>query len=155
MWTVTKTFGQDLGLSCCYRQWRDERHCRYLHGYALTFHAMFAGPTLDHRNWLVSFGSFGKVKEYLKDRYDHKLLVAADDPMRPLLEALNNKVAQVMIVDVIGAEAFAHDLMNFIDMELENMGAAKGCELVEVTCEERPGNRASFTPLELRMRQTR
>jgi 6-pyruvoyltetrahydropterin/6-carboxytetrahydropterin synthase len=40
---ATKTYGDDLGLSVAFRQWRADSHCRYLHGYAigvrLTFEA--------------------------------------------------------------------------------------------------------------------
>ena len=40
-WQVTKTYGHDLGLSCCFRQWGASSHCRFLHGYALSFSFTF------------------------------------------------------------------------------------------------------------------
>ena len=40
------------GFSCCFRQWRATKtHCRFLHGYAVSFKVTFEGE-LDHRNWV-------------------------------------------------------------------------------------------------------
>ena len=52
----TKQFGQDLGLSCCFRQWRAESHCNQLHGYAIAIRLVFEAEELDVRRWVVDFG---------------------------------------------------------------------------------------------------
>lgn len=104
----TKTYGHDLGLSACFRQWRAASHCRLLHGYALAFSFVFEAEELDHRNWVVDFGGLGALKEQLKDFFDHKLLVASDDPEIATLDSLSTAgLAEVVHVEVVGCEAFA------------------------------------------------
>lgn len=39
----TKTYGHNAGLSCAFRQWKANSHCKYLHGYALSFKFVFEG----------------------------------------------------------------------------------------------------------------
>jgi len=52
----TKTYNHNEGLSCCFRQWRADSHCKLLHGYALAFKFVFATRELDARNWCYDFG---------------------------------------------------------------------------------------------------
>lgn len=77
----TKTYGHDIGLSCCFRQWRSASHCRFLHGYALAVHLEFEADDLDARSWVMDFGSLKPVRQWLVQTFDHKTLVAADDPL--------------------------------------------------------------------------
>lgn len=103
-----KRFGHDVGLSCAFRQWRANSHCRYVHGYALSFTFTFAAQTLNGNNWVVDFGSCKPLEEALRDMFDHKLLVAADDPLLPQLRELGDADgADVFIVPAVGCEAFA------------------------------------------------
>lgn len=116
---VTKTYGHDLGLSACFRQPQATSHCRFLHGYALSFKFTFEADTLDHNNWVIDFGSLKPLKQWLVDTFDHKLLVAEDDPAKNILRMLANdmdwdgnghrpgKLADVLVVPRIGCEAFA------------------------------------------------
>ena len=53
MYTSTKTF---TGLPCAHRQWRDEGHCRLVHGYDRTVIMTFGAHALDHKEWVVDFG---------------------------------------------------------------------------------------------------
>ena len=44
------------GYSTCFRQWQAEgTHCKFLHGYAVSFRVWFEGD-LDHRNWVFDVG---------------------------------------------------------------------------------------------------
>ena len=61
----TKTYGNDRGLSCCFRQWRADSHCNLLHGYSLGFRFVFEADTLDERNWVYDFGDCKWIKEFL------------------------------------------------------------------------------------------
>ena len=77
----SKTFGHELGLSCAFRQWRaDHSHCSKLHGYAISVHFEFESEELDARNWVMDFGGFKGVKQMLQDTFDHKVVIASDDP---------------------------------------------------------------------------
>ena len=79
---VIKTYGNERGLSCAFRQWRADSHCRLIHGYSLGFRFTFEAKTLDDKNWVYDFGDMGFVKEFLEDNFDHILMVAFDDPRK-------------------------------------------------------------------------
>lgn len=105
---VTKTYGHDLGLSACFRQPRATSHCRFLHGYALSFKFTFEADDLDANNWVLDFGGLKPLKAWLCETFDHKLLVAEDDPELDYLASLAGMgLADVLVVPRIGCEAFA------------------------------------------------
>ena len=87
---VIKTYGNERGLSCAFRQWRADSHCRLIHGYSLGFRFTFEAKTLDDKNWVYDFGDMGFVKEFLEDNFDHILMVANDDPRK--MDLLKMKV---------------------------------------------------------------
>ena len=66
MYRSTKTYGNEVGLSCCFRQWRADSHCNKLHGYSLGFRFIFEAVTLDERNWVYDFGDCKWIKKYLE-----------------------------------------------------------------------------------------
>lgn len=137
----TKTYTHAEGLSCCFRQWRAESHCRFLHGYALEVRVVFGCSELDDRNWVVDFGGLKEFKAWLKDTFDHKTLVAKDDPMIGTLNMLGTRdiqLAQISIVDKVGCEAFAE--MIFDEAEVMMQGLDQWVESVEV--KEHAGNSA-------------
>ena len=77
----TKTYGNDRGLSCCFRQWRSRHsHCSTLHGYSIGIKLIFESETLDDRNWVMDFGGLKAFKEWSEYMFDHTLVVAEDDP---------------------------------------------------------------------------
>jgi 6-pyruvoyltetrahydropterin/6-carboxytetrahydropterin synthase len=105
---VVKTFGHDLGFSCAFRQWRAESHCRFMHGYALAIELTFEATQLDARNWVIDFGNFKELKEQLKHQFDHKTLVAKDDPELNTFKKLHQDGAiNLYVVDRVGCESFA------------------------------------------------
>ena len=130
MFISTKVFD---GFSCCFRQWKaTTTHCRFLHGYGVSFKVWFEGD-LDHRNWVWDFGGMKRAKtkidgkspkEWMDYMFDHTLIVAEDDPH---LNAFKNMeeagVAQVRVIPATGAEKFAeyiyHKLNKFVDTETE------------------------------------
>jgi len=77
------------GYSTCFRQWKAEgTHCRFLHGYAVSFRVWFEGD-LDHRNWVFDFGGMKRAKaqingmqpkEFFSWLLDHTTIIAQDDP---------------------------------------------------------------------------
>jgi 6-pyruvoyltetrahydropterin/6-carboxytetrahydropterin synthase len=104
----TKTYGHEIGLSSCFRQWKAQSHCRFLHGYALSVRIEFEAEELDDRNWVVDFGSLKGFKGWLEKTFDHRLLIAEDDPHRSALEIMAGLgLAQITIVPATGCEAFA------------------------------------------------
>jgi len=105
----TKTYDHSEGLSCCFRQWRaGESHCRFLHGYALAFHFVFATRTLDERNWCLDFGGLKPVRAWLHEGFDHTVLVAADDPHFAEFQRLKALgLVDIRVLPAVGCEAIA------------------------------------------------
>lgn len=148
VYASTKTFGHDLGLSAAFRQWRADSHCRFIHGYALAIHLEFTSRELDVRNWVVDFGSLKSLKQILQDTFDHKLLVAEDDPQ---LEALMNLqsigVAEVVIVPATGCERFAEMIAEVTEVWLKDNGYWPRVTLTKVEVREHGANSAIVRPI--------
>lgn len=145
MYRSSKTYGHDVGLSCCFRQWRAQSHCRFLHGYALSVHLEFETTELDVRNWVVDFGGLKSFKQILQDTFDHKLLVAEDDPMKDELAALAGVgLADVVVVDATGCEAFAKLIYWGADTWLHDAGFAPRVRMHHVTVREHGANAATY-----------
>lgn len=112
----TKTYTHAQGFSCCFRQWRADSHCNKLHGYALQIELVFEGP-LDDRNWVQDFGDLKGIKEYLAAYFDHKTLIARDDPEFETFVELNKKgvIDMMAMEDGVGAEKFAEFIFKLCD----------------------------------------
>ena len=121
------------GYSTVFRQWRAEgTHCRFLHGYGISFKIVFEGD-LDERNWVWDFGGMKRAKtkidgmnpkEWMDWMFDHTYLIAEDDPFLITAHAMSNeKVIQLRIVPATGAEQFAkfiYDKVNAFVLEETN-----------------------------------
>ena len=104
----TKTYGNDRGLSCCFRQWRaTHSHCSLLHGYSIGIKLVFECDTLDDKYWCMDFGGLKEFKYWADWMFDHTLVIARDDPEFASLVALDGKLAEVRVVDAVGCEMFA------------------------------------------------
>lgn len=162
MYFVTKTYGHDLGLSACFRQWRAKSHCRFLHGYPLSFKFTFAATELDENGWVINFGGLKPVKAWLEDTFDHKMLVAADDPALELLLEMGKprsvrrtddianwdevgKLAQPLVVPAVGLEAFAKMAWDHVTEMLLDSGYAGRVTLTEVEVREHGANGVIYT----------
>ena len=121
------------GFSCVFRQWKAETtHCRFVHGYGISFKVYFEGE-LDDRNWVWDFGGMKRAKtkiddmspkEWMDYMFDHTLIVAEDDPFIAAFKQMGDaNVAQVRIVPATGAEKFAEYIYNklneFVTTETE------------------------------------
>jgi 6-pyruvoyltetrahydropterin/6-carboxytetrahydropterin synthase len=111
----TKTYGNEQGLSCCFRQWRSTHsHCSLLHGYSIGVRVEFESETLDDRNWVMDFGGLKAFKTWLEHMFDHTLVVAKDDPLLDMFKDMADRglqdqggVCDLRIVDAVGCEKFA------------------------------------------------
>lgn len=119
----TKKFTSEQGLSCVFRQWRAESHCRFLHGYAIWIKFTFEARRLDDNGWVVDFGSLKPLKEQLAATFDHKLVIAEDDPAISTLLGLHSglydgqqgrapQIADAIVLPGVGCEAFAKHCFN-------------------------------------------
>ena len=155
----SKTYGHEVGLSCCFRQWRAQSHCRFMHGYALSVHVEFEAEELDERHWVVDFGSLKSFKGALENQFDHKTLVAVDDPALPFLlkldvaetgvsadrpEDVRPQLAQIRIVPATGCEAFAKLVYDYAEVWLSDNGYSPRVRVHHVTVREHAGNSATY-----------
>ena len=146
----TKSYGHELGLSACFRQWRADSHCRLLHGYALSFKFVFEAEKRDANNWVLDFGSLKPLKEALVAAFDHKLVLAKDDPAVLLLSGLEEEgLADVVVIGRVGCEAFAELGWQFADGFLfEHKAAAiaeRGLRVISCECAEHGANSAIYS----------
>ena len=117
----TKTYGNDRGLSCCFRQWAaTHSHCSLLHGYSIGIKLVFECDTLDDKNWCMDFGGMKEFKAWADYMFDHTLVIAQDDPEFSTLVALDGKLADVRVVDGVGCEMFAKMCYDKMDEILVN-----------------------------------
>jgi 6-pyruvoyltetrahydropterin/6-carboxytetrahydropterin synthase len=141
----TKQFGHDLGLSCCFRQWRAESHCNQLHGYAIAVKFTFQAEELDGRNWVVDFGGLKELKQEICDMFDHKLLVAEDDPfLDEICGLVGIGVASVVVIPHVGCEAFAKLLFELAEDWLLRTGIRNRVHLVSCEVKEHGANSALY-----------
>ena len=141
------------GYSACFRQWKaDGTHCRFLHGYAVSFRVWFEGE-LDHRNWVFDFGGMKRAKtkiagmapkDYFAYLLDHTTIVSQDDPYLPqFMQMDKDGIIQLRIINDVGCEKFAEHLFNTINefLFIETDGRVRATK-VEVYEHER--NSASY-----------
>ena len=142
MFISTKVFD---GFSCCFRQWKaTTTHCRFLHGYGVSFKVWFEGD-LDHRNWVWDFGGMKRAKTLIDSMqpkawmdymFDHTVIVAKDDEYLDYFMKLEEYgVIQLRIVEATGAEKFAEFIFNklnkFVKEETNNRVKVKQVEFRE------------------------
>ena len=105
------------GFSTVFRQWKAEgTHCRFLHGYGVSFRVWFEGE-LDERNWVWDFGGMKRAKGNIDGKnpkawmdymFDHTTIVATDDPGIGGFRTMNELgIIQLRELEAVGAEQFA------------------------------------------------
>ena len=125
------------GFSTVFRQWKAETtHCKYVHGYGISFKVYFEGD-LDDRNWVWDFGGMKRAKtkidgkspkEWMDYMFDHTLIVAEDDPYINAFKEMDKAgVAQVRVIPAPGAEKFAEYIYTKLNkfVETETKGRVK------------------------------
>ena len=148
----TKVFD---GFSTVFRQWKAETtHCKYLHGYGVSFKLWFEGD-LDDRNWVWDFGGMkrakGKIddmtpKEWFDYMFDHTFVVAEDDPyLQSFLKMDEAGVAQVRVVPATGAERFAEFVYNKVNKFIEEETKGR-VSIAKVEFREHGKNAAIYVP---------
>ena len=110
------------GFSTVFRQWKAKNtHCRFVHGYGISFKVYFEGD-LDERNWVWDFGGMKRAKTLIDGKqpkawmdymFDHTMILAKDDPWIEAFKQMEESgVAQIRIIEATGAEKFAEYIYN-------------------------------------------
>ena len=138
----TKVFD---GFSTVFRQWKAEgTHCKFLHGYGVSFRVWFEGE-LDERNWVWDFGGMKRAKgtidgknpkEWMDYMFDHTTIVATDDPGIGGFRTMDQLgIIQLREIEAVGAEQFAkyifEKLNTFVQEETENRVKVARVEFME------------------------
>ena len=138
----TKVFD---GFSCVFRQWKAEgTHCRFLHGYGVSFKVWFEGE-LDEKNWVWDFGGMKRAKgtidnmnpkAWMDYMLDHTTLIAEDDPYLEGWKAMDQHgLIQLRVIPHVGAERFAEFIFNklndFIKVETDGRVRITKVEFME------------------------
>lgn len=141
------------GYSCVFRQWRAEgTHCRFLHGYGVSFRVTFEGE-LDEKNWVWDFGGMKRAKgtiegmnpkEWMDFMFDHTTIISKDDPSLKLFHSMYEEgIIQLRVIPATGAEQFAkfiYEKLNVFVKE-ETSGRVK---IVKVEFMENAKNSACY-----------
>jgi len=142
LFTSTKTFDFNLGLSSAFRQWAAQSHCRFAHGYSLRIRMEFSGK-LDTTNWVVDFGSMKSLKSTIEGTFDHKTLVAFDDPhIEYFREGHKLGVLDMVEVPATGCEMFAAMIYEVTEQWLTDAGYHPRVKLEMIEVSEHTGNSA-------------
>lgn len=145
--TSTKKFGP---ISTGHRQWKDDGHCAWLHGYGRYVQLTFAGEP-DDRTWVVDFGDLKDVKALIEDCWDHKFLISSNDPQLERIRALEEfNIIRVSVMDVTkghspsieGSAKWVYDTV--APMIVEKTAGRAWLAKVEIW--EHANNTATYTP---------
>ena len=141
------------GYSTCFRQWKaKDTHCKFLHGYAVSFRVWFEGE-LDHRNWVWDFGGMKRSKtlmggkspkDYFSWLLDHTTIIADDDPYLDQFVQMNRDgIIQLRVLPATGCERFAEFLYTIINRFLQEETDCR-VKAVKVEVYEHDKNSASY-----------
>lgn len=146
------------GFSTCFRQHKaTHTHCKFLHGYAISFNVTFEGP-LDQYNWVMDYGFLKRSKTQMKTPtgllyspekwfqhiFDHTVIIAADDPELEHFELLATlDIIHLRVLPKVGTEMFAkfvyEELNKFLYVETTDR-----VRVVQVECFEHAKNSAIY-----------
>jgi 6-pyruvoyltetrahydropterin/6-carboxytetrahydropterin synthase len=125
------------GFSCVFRQWKAEgTHCRFLHGYGVSFRVWFEGE-LDERNWVWDFGGMKRAKgtidgmnpkQWMDYMFDHTVIISEDDPYLDVFKKMMvDDLIQLRVIPAVGAEQFAKYIYEKLNtfMQEETNGRVK------------------------------
>lgn len=147
MYFITKTLNPNKGYSCVFRQWHASSHCRWLHGYDLIFSVTIEADTLSSEGWVFDLGNFGLLKDRIEQHFDHKVIIAEDDPIRDELKALSERdIASITILPSVGIEAFAMWLAVETTDLLMRTGHLDRCRVRSASVSEHGGSTGGYIP---------
>ncbi|QDP54822.1 MAG: putative 6-carboxy-5 6 7 8-tetrahydropterin synthase [Prokaryotic dsDNA virus sp.] len=144
--TITKRYEN---LPAAHRQPNHDGHCRLIHGHNWAFDITLQCVKLDENGFVVDVGKMKLIRSWLENRFDHTLLLNADDPIRGESQlAVLQQLSKVVIVDNCGMEGLARYVLEHVNiliehaLELEDW-KERGVQVVSVTCFEDTKNSAT------------
>jgi 6-pyruvoyltetrahydropterin/6-carboxytetrahydropterin synthase len=112
--TSTKEYVDEF--PCAYKQWKADTHCNLNHGYSFSMKFYFGANELDRRGWVVDYGGLKELKDILRGQFDHKTIIAADDPDLERYRQLEKEgILQLTVLPGMGCEMIADMLYRFVN----------------------------------------
>lgn len=113
-YTSTKEYVDEF--PCAYKQWKADTWCNLNHGYSFSIKFYFGANELDKRGWVVDYGGLKELKQILKDQFDHRTLIAADDPDLEKYQQLEKDgILSLSVLPGMGCERIADMLYKFVN----------------------------------------
>ena len=141
MFRSTKSF---FNLPCAHRQWRDDGHCSYVHGYDRSVHFIFECEKVDDKMWVMDFGNLKDVKAWLEEMFDHTLLINEDDPEKEFFEDMDRRgLCKLRILPNIGMEGTAKFIFDHVDSIIQQKTDGR-VRVYSVECREHEKNSAMY-----------
>ena len=143
-----KTYTSSKGLSCCFRQFKAESHCKYLHGYSLGIAVEFQAKELDDKNWVVDFGGLKNLEKEFKQYFDHKTLVDKNDPHIAWFKMGENLgiLKLIILEEGVGCEMFAYKIYKITKEWLEKSKFQGRCDITKIEVKEHDSNSVIYLP---------
>lgn len=112
--TSTKEYVDEF--PCAYKQWKADTACNINHGYSFSIKFYFGANELDKRGWVCDYGGLKELKQVLKDQFDHRTLIAFDDPDLELYKKLEKDgILKLTILPGLGCEMIADQLYRYVN----------------------------------------
>lgn len=109
--------------------------CRFLHGHNASIEVEIEADTLDENGMVMDFGDIrDKVKSWVDEHLDHKMLLCKNDPALKLLQELNEPHF------VMEENPTAENIAKVIFQAVEKMGL----KISEIRLWETPSSHASY-----------
>jgi len=146
MYTSTKFF-KEVG-PCAYRNWQSDTDCYLLHGYCRSFRFVFGCKNLDKQGFVVDFGGLKDFKRWVEDKFDHTVILQADDPMVHVFRTLESQGhLKLATFPLISCEGLAEYVGEYMDAMLKERYDGR-CWVVSCEMIEAEKNSAIYTPAE-------
>lgn len=142
-YSITKNFGE---FPAAHRQPFHQGHCAQIHGHNWSFIVQIEGgpEDLDGQGFLFDFGQFGDVKEWLRQNFDHTLLLQTDDPQLEHLTESIGDLSRIVVLDSVSCEGIAKFFYDYVSGWLRHHAVGSGTVVASVTVTEDLKNSATY-----------
>lgn len=142
MTTCTKRY---IDIPFAHRQPAHDGHCRHIHGHNWAFEFEFAAREKDQCGFVVDFGKLKELRDWLDEKFDHRLVLNIDDPLAQTLAAAQASTgAKVMLVPDCSCEGLAETVLCEADAIVQRITSGRAT-VKRVTVFEDSRNSATAT----------
>lgn len=143
MYRSSKRFS---GFPCAHRKWRHQGHCAWVHGYSREFIVWFEASQRDENGFVMDYGGLKAVRDWLRDQFDHTLLLDADDPQLEQFRALEQSGAcKLNILEDVSMEGTARHVFEHVDQWVKQQTDGR-VWVTSVECRENENNSGLYQP---------